>query len=435
MMKDRSMRSSVDAALAHMRQAGATRSQCIFCCERRVALTAEQGEIGTLATRLEQKLHLQAHLGERCGVETATSLDKNSLREAAESAIERARRSSPDPARAIACTGAVRRFASGNAAADPAAMLDFLQGFQAQIAGEFPSAACTRADLTFVASTLAVRNTAGTDLESRTGEYRVNGVFTRAGSPGGTSFARAQFRRSALDRPLLDCGGMRELLRRTMDRTPPSPPPAEPDMELVVAPQAVDYLLSHIRHHLSDAAVLARASLFAERLGRPVADPVFTLHSLPRHPAMQSKVFITPDGFEALDATIIREGVLASLLLSQAGARRTGYARAPNPGGRWVVAPGTRSSRDLVADVACGVLLGRLSGTKPDASGDFSGVAKNSFLIRDGRIRHPLEATTVSGNLAELLRGITAVSSDRIDFGDRILPWIRVGREALEIGR
>ena len=90
---------------------------------------------------------------------------------------------------------------------------------------------------------------------------------------------------------------------------------------------------------------------------------------------------------------------------------------------------------DLVADTPYGVLLGRLSGTKPDASGDFSGVAKNSFLIRDGRIRQSLEATTVSGNLPELLHGIAAVSSDRIDFGDRILPWVGVGGEALKIGR
>jgi PmbA protein len=35
--------------------------------------------------------------------------------------------------------------------------------------------------------------------------------------------------------------------------------------------------------------------------------------------------------------------------------------------------------------------------------------------------------TTIAGNLADLLLSISAVSSERIDFGRALLPWVRAG--------
>jgi len=56
---------------------------------------------------------------------------------------------------------------------------------------------------------------------------------------------------------------------------------------------------------------------------------------------------------------------------------------------------------------------------------DFSGVAKNSYYIENGKIRYPLSETMLSGNIAEMLRNIKGVSKERINFGDAIFPWIQ----------
>jgi len=51
-------------------------------------------------------------------------------------------------------------------------------------------------------------------------------------------------------------------------------------------------------------------------------------------------------------------------------------------------------------------------------------VAKNSFYIQDGEIRHPLTETMVTGNLQELVKNIHAVSREQVNFGDHAYPYL-----------
>jgi len=53
-------------------------------------------------------------------------------------------------------------------------------------------------------------------------------------------------------------------------------------------------------------------------------------------------------------------------------------------------------------------------------------VIKNSFTIRDGEVGHALSETMISGNVAQMLRDVGAVSAQRIDVGVWVLPWLRV---------
>ncbi|HZK29555.1 MAG TPA: metallopeptidase TldD-related protein, partial [Clostridia bacterium] len=69
-------------------------------------------------------------------------------------------------------------------------------------------------------------------------------------------------------------------------------------------------------------------------------------------------------------------------------------------------------------------LVGRFSGGNPGTSGDFSGVAKNTFLIENGEVKDALSETMVSGNLADLLVNIRAISSELVKDGSSVLPWI-----------
>ena len=80
---------------------------------------------------------------------------------------------------------------------------------------------------------------------------------------------------------------------------------------------------------------------------------------------------------------------------------------------------------DIIANTREGVILGRLSGGTPADKGDFSGVAKNSYYVKDGQIQFPLTETMVSGNMATILRSIVAVSKDVVDFGDSRYPWLK----------
>jgi len=59
-------------------------------------------------------------------------------------------------------------------------------------------------------------------------------------------------------------------------------------------------------------------------------------------------------------------------------------------------------------------------------SGDFSGVAKNCFLIEKGEIKEALSETMVNGNLAEFLMNIKALSKEVVKDGSSVLPWVAI---------
>ena len=54
----------------------------------------------------------------------------------------------------------------------------------------------------------------------------------------------------------------------------------------------------------------------------------------------------------------------------------------------------------MVGGVRRGALVGRLSMGRPASNGDFSGVVKNSFLLRDGEVGPALSETMITGNVA-----------------------------------
>ena len=63
----------------------------------------------------------------------------------------------------------------------------------------------------------------------------------------------------------------------------------------------------------------------------------------------------------------------------------------------------------------------------PAANGDFSGVIKNSFIVEGGAVGPALSEVMIAGNIARMLKDVVAVSRERIDTGDWLLPWVRIG--------
>ena len=170
--------------------------------------------------------------------------------------------------------------------------------------------------------------------------------------------------------------------------------------------------------------MISNKSKLKDKLGKKVASPIFTWHSNPRSKELSGGYALTEDGFVAENLTIIKDGVLESFLLSQYGANKTGLNRAGNSGNVTVVESGESSLEDIIKSVDRGIMLCRFSGGRPGADGDFSGVAKNSFYIENGKIQYPVTETMVSGNIFSIMEDIKAISKKRVNFGDRILPWI-----------
>ena len=78
----------------------------------------------------------------------------------------------------------------------------------------------------------------------------------------------------------------------------------------------------------------------------------------------------------------------------------------------------------MLASIDKGLFVGGFSGGNPGANGEFSGVAKNSFLIENGKIKCAVTETMINGNLADILQNITAVSKEQLCDGSAVVPYI-----------
>lgn len=92
------------------------------------------------------------------------------------------------------------------------------------------------------------------------------------------------------------------------------------------------------------------------------------------------------------------------------------------------VGRGKKNYDELLRGIKRGLLLGYVSGPEPDANGDFSGVAKNSFYIEDGEIKYAVKETMVRANMVDMLGSIEAISHDRKFLnGQLLMPWVAFG--------
>lgn len=193
--------------------------------------------------------------------------------------------------------------------------------------------------------------------------------------------------------------------------------------DVVLAPGAVQDLLSWLMGQLRDGPLIDGSSVYRQRVGQRIASPLLTLQSRYEAPGcvpLSSDAFVTPA------TTLLDAGTLTQLAPSLYGSRKTGVPHRPIAADGWELLPGSTPLAAMIASVQHGALVDRLSMGDPAPNGDFSGVIKNSFVIEGGRVGQALTESMISGNVAQMLLDVAAVSTERIDSGSDALPWLRI---------
>jgi len=203
---------------------------------------------------------------------------------------------------------------------------------------------------------------------------------------------------------------------------------------VVLHPEVTAELLGLIGEMLSGEAVLKGRSLFAGRLGKPIATSQLTL--------IDDGCLLLPDGRPALASTpwdgegvptqrkmLIEGGELRSFLHSLRSAAEmvcapTGNAARGLSGNPEVAtsnlypAPGTWSPSDLFREARNGVYITEVMGlhTVDPVSGELS-VGASGLRIREGALAEAVDRFTFSGNLQDFLTRIVGVGEDLRWFG------------------
>lgn len=418
----RTARYGMDALL----KTGADKAQCTLTLTEKHEVNVDSGEFSLIRTTFDTSVDLTAVKDGRKGTETANKLDRGSLDEAASEALDTAEASQPDDANDIAEKQPPEGFSQGADAPDLDKMHHRVRELLSTTRARFPKTILQQVFLDFTKTTTVLVNSNGVDFESTKSAYHFDALFSSRDGEKVSSYNYSLFSMRDLDRPLVDCGSLEMLLRQSGEQTSTQPVEGKFVGDVVITPDCLGYFLEFLIDSITDGAMISGTSAYKDSLGKAVASPLLSLHSHPVSDEICGGYFVTPDGYKARNCTIVDRGILRSYLLSLYGSKKTGNERAANAGGAWIVDKGDASYEEMVKSVKRGILLARLSGGATSVNGDFSGVAKNSYLIEDGQIRYPISESMVSGNVAEILKNIVAVSRERVDSGDCILPWVAV---------
>jgi PmbA protein len=420
---DAPVQDSAEQALTLMRRQGFDHAQVRVVRRNRHEVCVAHNHASLMRSATSHHLQLSGLLDGRRADIDGSELDAQSVQALVHSLWSSVAAAPQDDANAVSA-GQRAQVARGPQQADTAALADAMAQLLDWRALHTPSVMLEEALAGHTQVQACALTSGGSALHCALGWYDV-GAFGMAREGARTSsfnFAGGQADTLA-GAPIVDRFGLDGMLR-AMTRSVHAEPVGERFTGAVVlTPRAVGSLLNWFLGQLSDPALIAGSSVYQTSLGQGVASPLITLASRFDAPGVSP---FSADAFAHAPVTLLERGVLKCFTPSLYGSRKTGVAHVPVGAEGWDMAAGTTPVDALLAAVPRGALVDRLSMGRPSANGDFSGVIKNSFAIRGGEVGHALAETMISGNVAQMLRDVTAVSEERIDTGVWVLPWLRV---------
>jgi len=417
------LQSSAEQALALMRQQGFEHAQVSVSCTHRHEVCVAHNEASLLRSTQSNKLRLTGLLdGRRADIEGG-ELDPQSLQALVQALWVSAAAAPQDAANAVSSAQRAE-VTRGPQQADTGMLADAMRELLDWRARHTPSVMLEEALAGHTHVQACTLTSGGSALRCALGWYDA-GAFGMARE--GTQSSSFNFGGGNADslagEPIVVRFGLEDMLRALTRSVHTEPIGERCTGAVVLTPRAVGDLLGWLFGQLGDQTLINGSSVYRHSLGQAVASPLITLASRFDAPGVSP---FSSDAFALAPVTLLDRGVLRCFALSLYGSRKTGLAHVPVEAQGWEIAAGTTPLAALVGGVPRGALVDRLSMGRPAANGDFSGVIKNSFAIRGGEVGHALSETMIAGNVAQMLRDVSAVSAERIDMGSVQLPWLRV---------
>lgn len=419
------MNNCVKNSLRILKTTGFQSYECRFLETTSDEVNISNGRMDLLCSRAPVSLSLTGILNGSKASTTITKCDESSVAEAAEQLLRLAETSPPDDANEIAPLQEAPFREKGPVEADVTGMIQRLQELENYCSEKYPTITLRRATLEFTSTLQTYGNSNGSLLSDRQGIYKLSLTIIAAEGGKCSSFNYTTVMFNTLEKPLKHQGSIDLLLKQATGQIHPKNIQGNFTGDVIITPECMNYFLYLLTMQLQDSYLIKGTSLYQDSLGRQIAEGKFTLRTKPVSEELPNSSFITQDGFPAVNLTPIENGVLKSYLLSLYGSNKSGYPRSGNQGGYCIIEPGEKTLEEMIASIDKGLLLTRFSGGMPSESGDFSGVAKNSYYIEKGRITHPVKEVMISINLREMFMNIRDLSRERVNMGSILSPWIQ----------
>ena len=411
-----------ERALEAMQKTGFNAAQVSVSISEKDEFNVNHNNPSLLRSTEDHGINLVGILDHRKASMTLTDLGKGAIDAGIQELFERTRFAPRDEANAVA-EDQTAVFEQGPVEGDMDLLTRKVRELLAFRADKTPKVQIEEASAVHKFARETLLTTAGTRLSCKVGSYSLSVMATASENGKASSFNyTGGVANDVSEAHASKLFGIGDMLMETEQQIDAGPIGGNFVGDIILAPTAVSDLLGWLLSQLRDHALIAGTSLFKDRVGQQIANEMLTVRS--RFDAPGHATYTT-DGFLTPPLTLVEKGRLNHLLPSLYGSLKTGITHTPASSG-WSIDKGGISRDDLVACIAKGAMVNRLSMGSPGPNGDFSGVIKNSFMIEGGGIGRALSETMIAGNMAKMLNNIAGISSEHLDLGTEDFPWIRI---------
>lgn len=383
----------------------------------------EGGEFTLYRTLFNEDVTVQVYKDKKKGVYATNKLTENDIINAVNSAVEAAESGEADDANVLAENQGFLESDQGVYEPDEDKLFTRTIELKETLEKEYPKIQIVAIIVDHNKLDSLYMNTNGTECKLRRGSYSV--TLEISGHDGekttGLAYTGASFKE--LDTPFIEISDFRQCVETAIKQLDAEPLTEKFTGTMVCTPSILQNFVYIISGLTGGTTVLEKTSVWLDKLNQKVADERINFRFVTEDDRIVTYAPLC-DGYKAEPYDFIKDGVVKNFGISDYIARKTGFEREKNNGNNLVVGAGEKSIDEIIKGVKKGILVGEFSGGEPAVNGDFSGVAKNSFLIEDGKITKPLSETMINGNLFEMLNNLVDISKEvRLD-GGSVIPYM-----------
>jgi PmbA protein len=443
------LESLVSDVVAQAMKAGASDAEAVAREGDEFSVNVRMGEVETLKESGSRGLGLRAFQGSRSGSASTSDLTADGIRQLVEGALGLAKVTEEDP-----CAGLPDAGGFGSAAGDLRLYFDDVYSLDGAERIEW----ARRAEAAAMAADPRITNSDGGSFDAATGRKAFANSRGFVGSYR-TSYAGVSAAPLAMDAngkmqrdgwwssarrlKLLESPEAvgAEAARRTLRRLGARRVPTQL-VPIVLAPETARTLIGSVFEAASGDAIWRSASFLAGKLGETIGAQNLTIVDdntmlLPTGVGGFGSSPFDDEGLPSQRTVVVERGTLRNYLLNTYTARKLGMksthnaarglAGAPGIGcGNLYLEPGTLTPEQIIGEVSAGLYVTSLMGFGTNlVTGDYSRGA-TGLWIENGRLTHAVEEVTIAGNLAEMLRNVTAIGNDLVFRGSVASPTIRI---------
>jgi PmbA protein len=411
------LEAQVRLALERARARGATDAEVYAQFSRGLSVNVRLGDVETLEHMQDRGISVTVLIGRRKGQASSADLRPETVAACVDRALDIARYTEEDPCNGLADPA---RLAQGDPDLDlwhPSpvdAETAIRRALECEAAGRAEPRISNSEGAAFDAGLgLAVYGNSNGFTGRSSGTHYSQSCVLLAGSGDGMQRDYSYDARRRLDdlEPVEATGA--EAARRTVSRLGARQLPTAA-MPVLFAPRIAAGLVGHLVGAISGSSLMRNASFLKGRAGERIFPEWFRLAERPHLRRGANSANFDSEGVATLARDIVEQGVLTGYALSSYTARRLGLETTGNAGGvrNLLVAPGGGGQGDLLGALGDGFYVTEVMGQGVNlVTGDYSRGA-SGFLVRGGRIEHPVEEVTIAGNLADMFRDVVAAGED-----------------------